>query len=171
MRKTSLQRALLFAGALAVAGVGVARAETFDTPTQAGEASTMINGQPNRVTDTTTVMNYDYALAPSTTILGAGPVVRYDTYRSYRTYTTPVTTVLGAGPVVRYARPVVRYDTYVPSTTVLGAGPAVTYVTPMVCGNWNHDGASETSDVPLRPGEVTTMTNGAPNLETNNLSC
>jgi hypothetical protein len=167
MRKTSLQRALLLAGAMALAGVGVAQAETFNTPTQAGEASTMTYGQPNMLTDNNgPVMNYDWTLTnPSTTVLGAGPVVEYD-------YTTPSTTVLGAGPL---PPPVVTYDYYTPSTTVLGAGPGTittyTYSTPMVCGIYGHDGASETSNVPLRAGEASTMTNGAPNLLSNNASC
>ena len=43
MKKSTLS--LIVAGALAVAGV--AQAETYDTPTQAGEASTMTMGQPN----------------------------------------------------------------------------------------------------------------------------
>lgn len=162
MRKSSLQRALLLAGAVALAGVGVAQAETFDTPTQAGEASTMTNGQPNMLTDNGPVMNYDWTLtSPSTTVLGAGPVVQYDYY-------TPSTTILGAPPVV-------SYDYYAPSTTVLGSGPATittyTYGTPSVCYTWSHGGASETSNVPLRAGEASTMTGGNPNALTNNYSC
>lgn len=143
MRKSSLQRALLLAGAVALAGVGVAQAETFDSPMQAGEASTMTNGQPNKLTDNGPVMNYDWTL------------------------TSPSTTVLGAGPVV-------SYDYYAPSTMVLGSGPATitTYsYTPSVCYTWGHGGASETSNVPLRAGEASTMTGGAPNVLTNNYSC
>lgn len=170
MRKTSLQRALLLAGAVALAGVGVAQAETFNTPTQAGEASTMTYGQPNMLTDNNgPVMNSDWTLThPSTTVLGAGPVVEYD-----YSYTTPSTTILGAGPL---PPPVVDYSYSMPSTTVLGAGPTTittyTYSTPLVCGVWGqHDGASETSNVPQRAGEASTMTNGAPNLLSNNSSC
>ena len=160
MRKTSLTKALMIAGALAVAGVGVAQAETFDTPSQPGEMSTMTNGQPNMLTDNgagTTTYIYDYSyVPPSTTVLGAGPVTTYD-----YSYTNP-TTVLGAGPAT-----VTTYTYTSPASTV--------YVTPApMVGSWYdsygvlHDGASETSNVPQRPGEASTMTNGAPNLVTNN---
>lgn len=162
MRKTSLTKALMIAGAFAVAGVGVAQAETFDTPSQAGEMSTMTNGQPNMATDnygvpasTTYVYDYSY-MTPSTTVLGAGPVTTYD-----YGYVNP-TTVLGAGPAT-----VTTYTYTYPASTV--------YVTPApMVGSYSdsygvlHDGASETSNVPQRPGEASTMTNGVPNLETNN---
>ena len=70
MKKTTLS--LIVAGALGLAGI--AQAETFDTPAQAGEASTMTMGQPNQLTtnspysDSTVV-----APAPQTTTMGAGP--------------------------------------------------------------------------------------------------
>ena len=57
-----------------------------------------------------------------------------------------------------------------PSTAVMGAGPVTyTYVIPPqgYTPNW-HAGASETSNVPLRAGEMSTMTNGAPNVSTEN---
>lgn len=162
MQKTSLTKALMIAGALAVAGVGVAQAETFDSPTQAGEMSTMTNGQPNMETNnigvpasTTYVYDYGYT-TPSTTVLGAGPVTTYD-----YSYSNP-TAVLGAGPAT-----VTTYTYTYPASTV--------YVTPapMVGSRYDsygvmHDGASETSNVPQRAGEASTMTNGAPNLVTNN---
>ena len=160
MRKTSLTQALMIAGAFAVAGVGIAQAETFDAPTQAGEASTMTNGRPNLVTNNIGVPAspsyvYEYSY-PSTAVLGAGPVTTYD-----YGYTNP-TTVLGAGPAT-----VTTYAYTYPASTV--------YVTPapMVSSYHDgygmlHDGASETSNVPQRPGEASTMTNGVPNLVTNN---
>lgn len=61
MKKSTLS--LIVAGTLAVAGL--AQADTYDTPQQAGEASTMTMGQPNQLT----------ANSPSsdTRILGAAP--------------------------------------------------------------------------------------------------
>jgi hypothetical protein len=142
MTHSSLSRALLCAGALALAGAGVAQAETFDSPQQAGEVSTMTQGAPNLLTDNspnTGITTYTY------------------TYPSY-SYVNP-TTVLGAGPatVTTYTY---TYPAYASTTT---------YVAPPVV-NYDHTwgGASETSNVPLRAGEVTTMTGGAPNMLTNN---
>ena len=165
MNKPLLSRALVVAAVVAVAGVaGVAQAETFNSPTQAGEASTMTHGAPNMVTENNPWNSYSYSYdmggplpAPvvDSTILGAGPV--YDT------------TVLGAGPV---------YD-----TTVLGGPPTVTYETTTVYPssvyvqpniNWNpetyhsgwgmgYGGATATSRVPDRAGEASTIVNGVPN--------
>lgn len=73
MKKTTLS--LIVAGALGLAGM--AQAETFNTPMQAGEASTMTMGQPNQRTtnspygDNTVVM--PSAQVDSTTTMGAGP--------------------------------------------------------------------------------------------------
>lgn len=73
MKKTTLS--LIVAGALGLAGI--AQAETYNTPTQAGEASTMTMGQPNQLTtnspygDNTVVM--PSAQVESTTTMGAGP--------------------------------------------------------------------------------------------------
>lgn len=67
MKKTSLS--ILVAGALALAGA--VHAETFDTPSQAGEASTMTMGQPNQLT---THSPYpDGTVWVDTTVLGAAP--------------------------------------------------------------------------------------------------
>lgn len=78
MKKSTLS--LIVAGALAVAGV--AQAETFDTPMQAGEASTMTMGQPNQLT--TNSPYADNTVVVDTTVLGAAPVV----------ITEPATTVM-----------------------------------------------------------------------------
>ncbi len=67
MKKTSLS--ILVAGALALAGA--AHAEGFDTPTQAGEASTMTMGQPNQAT--TNSPYPDGTVWVDTTVLGAAP--------------------------------------------------------------------------------------------------
>ena len=68
MKKSTLS--LVVAGLLAVGGI--AQAETFDTPQQAGEASTMTMGQPNQLTT-----NSPYAdntvVWTDTTVLGAAP--------------------------------------------------------------------------------------------------
>ena len=149
MNKPLLSRALVVAAVVAVAGV--AQAETFNSPTQAGEASTMTNGAPNMVTDNNPAYSYSYDLggplpAPvvDSTILGAGPVVD--------------TTVLGGPPTVTYE-----------TTTVY---PSSVYVQPNI--NWNpetyhsgwgmgYGGATATTPVPDRAGEATTIVNGVPN--------
>jgi hypothetical protein len=58
-----------------MAVAGVAQAETFDTPTQAGEASTMTMGQPNQLT--TNSPYGDHTVIVDTTVLGAAPVTVY----------------------------------------------------------------------------------------------
>lgn len=86
MKKPSLT--LFVAGMFAVAGA--VQAETFDSPTQAGEASTMTQGVPNAVTT-----NSPYADGSHTLILGAGPaIVTTDTYVT--TYSLPPHYVLPA---------------------------------------------------------------------------
>jgi hypothetical protein len=68
-------------------------------------------------------------------------------------------------------------------TMILGAGPATvttytyswtepaviySYSLPAPVVSYEYNGAAETSNVPLRAGEVSTMTGGAPNLLTMN---
>jgi hypothetical protein len=139
MRKTTLAT-LFAAGAMALAGA--AQAATFDSPTQAGEASTMTHGAPNLLTT-----NSPYGDGGSTMI-------------DYYTTTSP-TTVLGAGPAT------------VTTTTYTYSYPAYSYVMPapvVVYDSYDSGwaSASETSNVPQRAGEASTMTNGVPNLVTNN---
>jgi len=73
MKKSTLS--LIVAGVMTVGGL--AHAETFDTPTQAGEASTMTMGQPNGLTtnspwgDNSMAMDNGYVV--DTTVLGAAP--------------------------------------------------------------------------------------------------
>lgn len=58
------------------------------------------------------------------------------------------------------------------TTSVMGAGPVVyTYdylMVPVYPRAPERAGASETSNVPLRAGEMSTMSNGAPNVSTQN---
>jgi hypothetical protein len=72
MHKTSLS--LLVAGVMAVAGV--AQAQTFDSPTRAGEASTMTMGQPNQNTTNSPYGDHGMVIV-DTTVLGAAPVAVY----------------------------------------------------------------------------------------------
>ena len=136
MRKTTLS-ALLAAGIVAVAGV--AQADTFDSPTQAGEASTMTGGVPNQAT---TNSPFPDGYNP-TIVMGAGPA-HVTTY----TYSTP----------------------YV--TTYSYTYPAGTYLVPapVIDNSWNGylNSATETSNVPQRAGEASTMSGGVPNMATTN---
>lgn len=69
MKKSTLS--LIVAGTLAMAGM--AQADTYDTPQQAGEASTMTMGQPNQLT---THSPYgDASVGTDTRVLGAPPTV------------------------------------------------------------------------------------------------
>lgn len=147
MRKTLLS-ALIAAGA--VAAVGVAQAETFDSPQQAGEASTMTMGNPNALTTNSpygdgVITQYSYVVPGTTTV-----------------YTSPSTTVLGAGP----AWSTTTYETTYPAYSYSYVLPAPV-VTSQSWSGWNNN-ATETSNVPQRAGEASTMTGGAPNLVTNN---
>lgn len=138
MRKTTLS-ALLAAGIVAVAGV--AQAGTFDSPTQAGEASTMTSGVPNQAT---TNSPFPDGYNP-TIVMGAGPLLSDSTVTTY-TYSYPY---------------VYSYTT--PSTVYLVPGTVVD-------GRWNgyQNNATETSNTPQRAGEASTMSGGAPNMATTN---
>jgi hypothetical protein len=97
MNKTSLTRTLLVAGVLAAAGI--AQAETFDSPQQAGEASTMTGGSPNALT--TNSPYADNTVIVDTRVLGAGPavVVPYGTtyYGPTYYYSAPAAVVVQPG--------------------------------------------------------------------------
>lgn len=127
---------LFLAGMVAVGGV--AQAETFDSPTQAGEASTMTHGAPNQVTT-----NSPYS--DNGVILYSPPVVTYGV--PMVTYSSPVvdTTVLGAAPSVDTDVTYIYRPTEISRTQ-----------------------AAATFDVPARAGEASTMTGGAPNMATDN---
>ena len=97
MKKTSHTSPLFVPGTRALAGA--AQAETFDSPQQAGEASTMTGGAPNALT--THSPDSDHTVVVETRVLGAGPAV----------VTTDCTTT--EGPTSDYS---------VPSTVVEPAG-------------------------------------------------
>lgn len=90
MKSFSLTRALFVAGAIAAAGI--AHAETFDSPTQAGEASTMTGGVPNALT--TNSPYSDNSVIVDTRVLGAGAVV-----------VVPQGTTTYQGPTYLYSAP------------------------------------------------------------------
>lgn len=77
----SLSRTLLLAGMVAMGAAGVAQADTFDSPTQAGEASTMTNGAPNQLTtnspygDHSGMVIYSSPVVIDTHVMGAPPAV------------------------------------------------------------------------------------------------
>ncbi len=54
---------------------GVAQAETFDSPQQAGEASTMTTGAPNQLTTNSPYSDHSHSVVIDTTVMGAPPVV------------------------------------------------------------------------------------------------
>ena len=143
MTQSSLTRVLLLAGVVAAAGV--AQAQTYDVPQQAGEASTMTHGAPNLLTDNPN----------DTRILGAAPSTTTVTTYTY-TYPAAVTTYSYPAPVVTYSAPVA---TYVPDTVVTQVHrPEVV----------SRTASAATFNVPSRAGEASTMTGGAPNMSTDN---
>jgi len=95
MKKTSLTRALLVAGTLAVAGLGAAQADAIFYPD-----GTMVNLGPNGA-DNLALSSDGRVIAMSpgdTTVLGAGPAA---------TTTTTVTTL---EPVQVYVQPNIDWD-------------------------------------------------------------
>ena len=141
MNKSSLTKSLLLAGLVAVGGI--AQADTYDLPQQAGEMSTMTNGQPNLLT--TNSPYGDSHVIVDTTVLGAAPatVVTTTTYPAIVTYSYPL-----------------------PAPVVSNADTVVTQIhRPAVVSD---TASAATFDVPTRAGEASTMTGGAPNMVTNN---
>ena len=141
-KKMPLARVLVIAGALA-AGATMAQAETFDTPQQAGEASTMTHGAPNQLTTNSPYGDHAVVItSPAVVASSSAPMTQsWTNPDGSTTYLTTQTHVMGAGPAVVATSPV-----------------------PQVM----HYGVAETSNVPLRAGEATTMTGGAPNMLTQN---
>jgi hypothetical protein len=92
MRKSLLSAVLVAAG---MGLAGVASAQTYDSPMQAGEASTMTQGEPNAATT-----NSPYSDGSHTLILGAGPST-ITTYETVTTYSMPDGYVVPS-PVVTY---------------------------------------------------------------------
>ena len=101
MKMSSLS--LIAAGVLAVAGAAQA-ADTFDSPTRAGEASTMTMGQPNLVTHNSGVPGTTYTVPNvivDTTVLGAPPAT-ITWVDPVPVYGTPPLTYLLPAPVVQW---------------------------------------------------------------------
>jgi len=107
-------------------------------------------------------------LSPNTSIMPGHSVVITESSGGGRTYwiDTPVIT---SAPSVAYV------DGTVVDTSVLGAGPVLVpmessvYVQPGWNGNWQQrHQAAGTFNVPARAGEASTMTNGNPNMLTDN---
>jgi hypothetical protein len=142
MNKPHLSRALVVAAVVAVAGV--ANAETFDSPVnQAGEASTMTNGQPNMVTN-----NIGYpAPVTGTTIIGVNPSLDTTVLGGPPSMTTETVTVY---PSQVYVQPNSNWGYY--------------QVHPMMMNRDGLGSASATSPIPDRAGEASTIVNGVPNL-------
>jgi hypothetical protein len=109
--KRILPQAIAIAGFVAVAGV--AHADTFDSPQQAGEASTMTGGAPNALTTNSPWGDNDIIV--DTRVLGAGPAVvtTYGTTTYGPTYYYSV-----PGPVM--VQPSVQYGPTVYSTPHIG---------------------------------------------------
>lgn len=160
MKKMSLS---LIAAGLLAGGAGLAQAETVllqDGSSLHGHTvvSTVApNGQKTYWIDT--------PVLTGSVIPGAAPVATIDNTPMATLAIAESTTVLGAGP----STVIMPAD-----TTVLGAGPVMVPLEPVMVppglaadSPERHD-ASATFNVPGRAGEASTMTNGAPNLETIN---
>ncbi len=147
----SLLLAGLLAGGAAVAQTATA---TSNVPVQAGEASTVTHGVPNMAPN-----NYGPApvapvvVSPAPVVVSPAPV-----------YVTPEpVVVVPAQPAVSSASGVAVDSAS--STSVMGASGITTYRDPVAVST---PGATVTSNVPRMAGEASTMTNGVPNMSTNN---
>jgi len=161
MKQTSLSRALLLAGLVAVAGL--AQAETFDVPQQAGEASTMTEGAPNQLTTNSPYGDTTLGVV-DTTVLGAAPATVVVPGSSQQV----VTTTTYASPVVTHTAPALpqQYSYVLSAPIVANADAVVTQIhRPEIVSS---TASAATFDVPTRAGEASTMTGGAPNMVTNN---
>ncbi|QJW85584.1 hypothetical protein HK414_26840 [Ramlibacter terrae] len=160
MSKQSMSLSIVFAAALATAGIAHAQkaAETTNVPQRAGEASTMTGGAPNATTSnapgTTTARpanvntgktgetsNVPQRAGEASTMTGGAPNAK--TSNAPGTTTDKKTSKMGN-----------KSDKMGSKTDKMGAGGKAA--------------AAETSNTPQRPGEASTMTGGAPNAKTTN---
>lgn len=146
MTKTSLS--LVLAGVFAVAGAVHAQ-NTYDSPMQAGEASTMTSGAPNQLTNN---VGYPHDASVNATVMGAAPA-------TLTTDTTVTTTTIYPSHTVVTTYPA-------PASVQVGPDTVVTIPpSPLVV---DRHAAAATFNVPARAGEASTMTGGAPNVSTDN---
>jgi hypothetical protein len=138
MKKTSLTRALVIAGGLAVAGIGAAQADAIFYP-DGTSIELGPNGADNLALDTSL----------DTTVLGAGPVSSTTT-----TVVTPVTQYM-------YVQPNINWD----RSTALSQMHSNAHLM-RLCRYLDRTGATASYDVPARAGEASTMTAGVPNAVT-----
>ena len=145
-KKTSLARVLFVAGALAAAGA-VAQAETFDSPQQAGEMSTMTHGAPNLETTNSPYGDVNHAVVVTTPgVVATAPVM-----------VVPNTTVLGAGPAV-------VTTTTMPGNPYLHDGSSETSNTPQRAGEMSTMTGGAPNMLTQNPGSstITTVTTWGP---------
>jgi len=148
MQKTSLSRALLVAGALAVAGIGAAQADAIFYPDGTSVDLGPTGADNLALSSDSSVMAMDNSLS-DTTVLGAGPAV---------TTTTVVTQPLQ----YEYVQPNINWD----RSTALTQMHHNAHL--MRGHRYDRTGATATYNVPTRAGEASTMTAGVPNALTNN---
>ncbi|MGZ5271849.1 MAG: hypothetical protein ACXWC6_14640 [Ramlibacter sp.] len=158
--KTKTTLSLLLAGLLGAAG---AWAETPPTATSdlpvGGQASTMSHGAPNMATTNNPAVENP---APVGTMGAAEPMAS----------DASSTNALGAGPA---PAPATAPDSYGSSHSAVVENPPATGTAGAAAapngGRYSRDtSSSQTMDVPVRGGEVSTMTQGRPNASTNNFT-
>jgi hypothetical protein len=146
MKKTSLTRALLVAGTLAVAGLGAAQADAIFYPD-----GTMVDLGPTGADQLALSSGGVMAMSSAdTTVLGAGPA-------------TAVTTVTTQQPVeLVYVQPNIDWD----RSSAIAQMHHNAHL--MHRHGFNRTGATASFNVPARAGEASTMTAGVPNAVTSN---
>jgi hypothetical protein len=138
MRKAVLSASLIAAGLLAA---GALQAQTLVTPAYTYTTVTTSPVFVSNGPDIPAGPDYPYEYPGRSKVVMPAPAL----------ITSPVvtTTYYTPQPLLTLATPVASTTTVTSSTAVMG-------------------GASETSNVPMRAGEASTMTQGAPNLVTSN---
>ena len=140
MKKTSLSRALLVAGTLAVAGIGAAQADAIFYP-DGTSVELGPTGADNLALSSSNMMD--------TTVLGAGP-------------STVTTTTVSSPVLYEYVQPNINWDRGTAMTQMHRNAHL------MHRHSMNRTGATASFNVPGRAGEASTMTVGVPNALTTN---
>ena len=150
MSKHSMSLSIVFAAALAAAGVAQAQvAETTNSPQRAGEASTMTGGAPNAKTTNATTTSRP---ANVNTAMPAE--------------TTNVPQRAGEASTMTGGQPNAKTTNTVGTTTDRKTSKMGNKSDK--AGTAGKAAATETSNTPQRAGEASTMTGGAPNAKTTN---
>lgn len=181
MKKTSLARALIVAGMMAVAG-GMAQADAIFYPdgsrvelgakgVESGLADAVLAQSPWSAPDASRLASLGVTADQSAPILASSDEFDGTVLASGDTIDT---SMLGAGPATRTVTTVTTVPVYVFPSIDFDRHTVFSQPHPMMSrlsGSREMDrSAAATFNSPTRAGEASTMTSGAPNLVTDNAS-